>query len=291
MGTLSGNAIKNTYQGLLKTSDSAALTSSLKVIEDGTGVDSALSLSTTAVKVETLQINTLSEGSSNTVLVWDSSAKTVSKRPLPIFDPITTTVTGASNPTVTIADRAGNSTAIQFAAGNGLSITQSSNVITIGKGSETISTVSASGSLTAADSGKVIYLDATSLGSGRITLPTCAAGLYFKFVLTSDSGTPFKISTSDHSATTDTTNYFYGTVSTISLTDDKTASQRVTSATAAAAEQNYDTLSFDGDSATSGGLVGDVIELFGTSTTAWLVRAVIRTTHTTPSSVAVIGAS
>ena len=119
MGTLSGNAIKNTYQGLLKTSDAAALTSSLKIIEDGTGVDSALSLSTAAVKVETLQINTLSEGSSNTVLVWDSSAKTVSKRALPIFDPITTTVTGASDPTVTIADRAGNSTAIQFAAGNG----------------------------------------------------------------------------------------------------------------------------------------------------------------------------
>ena len=290
MGTLSGNSIKNTYQGLLKTSDAAALTSSLKIIEDGTGVDSALSLSTAAVKVETLQINTLSEGSSNTVLVWDSSAKTVSKRALPIFDPITTTVTGASDPTVTIADRAGNSTAIQFAAGNGLSITQSSNVITIGKGSETISTVSASSSLTAADSGKVIYIDATSLGSGRITLPTCAAGLYFKFVLTSDSGTPFKISTSDHGAGSQT-QYFYGTVSTISLTDDKTASQRVTAATAAAAEESYDNLSFDGDSATSGGLVGDVIELFGTSTTAWLVRAVIRTTNASPSGVAVIGAS
>ena len=290
MGTLSGNAIKNTYQGLLKTSDAAALTSSLKIIEDGTGVDSALSLSTAAVKVETLQINTLSEGSSNTVLVWDSSAKTVSKRALPIFDPITTTVTGASDPTVTIADRAGNSTAIQFAAGNGLSITQSSNVITIGKGSETISTVSASSSLTAADSGKVIYIDATSLGAGRITLPTCAAGLYFKFVLTSDSGTPFKISTSDHGAGSQT-QYFYGTVSTISLTDDKTASQRVTAATAAAAEESYDNLAFDGDSATSGGLVGDVIELFGTSTTAWLVRAVIRTTNASPSGVAVIGAS
>ncbi len=69
MGTLSGNAIKNTYQGLLKTSDAAALTSSLKVIEDGTGVDSALSLSTAAVKVETLEINTVANGSSSTVLV------------------------------------------------------------------------------------------------------------------------------------------------------------------------------------------------------------------------------
>ena len=290
MGTLSGNAIKNTYQGLLKTSDAAALTSSLKVIEDGTGVDSALSLSTTTVKAESLQINTVADGSSSTVLVWDSSSKTVSKRPLPIFDPITTTVTGASNPTVTIADRAGNSTAIQFVAGNGLSITQSSNVITIGKGSETVSTVSGSSSLAATDSGKVIYIDATSLGSGRITLPTCAVGLYYKFVLTSDSGTAFKISTSDHGAGSQT-QYFYGTVSTISLTDNKTASQRITAATAAANEENHDNLSFDGDSATSGGVVGDVIEIFGTSTTAWLVRAILRTTNSSPSSVAIIGAS
>tara|TARA_R110000822_G_scaffold68236_2_gene165956 strand:+ start:3272 stop:4147 length:876 start_codon:yes stop_codon:yes gene_type:complete len=291
MGTLSGNAIKNTYQGLLKTTDAGALTSSLKVIEDGTGVDSALSLSTTAVKVETLQINTLSEGSSNTVLVWDSSAKTVSKRALPIFDPITTTVTGALNPTITIADAASNSTAIQFAAGNGLSITQASNVITIGRGLETINTVSATGSITAADSGKVIYVDAETLDGGRITLPTCAAGLYFKFVLTSDDGAAFKIASADHSASTDTKEYFYGTISVISLTDDKNASQRVTSATGAAAEQNHDNLSFDGDAATSGGLVGDVIEIWGTSTTAWLVRAIIRTSHTTPSSIAVIGAS
>ena len=138
MGTLSGNAIKNTYQGLLKTSDAAALTSSLKVIEDGTGVDSALSLSTTTVKAESLQINTVDDGSSSTVLVWDSSSKTVSKRPLPIFDPITTTVTGATDPTVTIADRAGNSTAITFSGGKGLDVTQSGNTITVGSACKSV---------------------------------------------------------------------------------------------------------------------------------------------------------
>tara|TARA_R110000796_G_scaffold23944_2_gene68500 strand:+ start:1368 stop:2243 length:876 start_codon:yes stop_codon:yes gene_type:complete len=291
MGTLSGSTIKTTYQGLLKTSDAGALTSTLKVIEDGTGVDSALSLSTAAVKVETLEINTVASGSSSTVLVWDSSTKAVSKRPLPIFDPITTTVTSATNPVVTISDASSNSTAITFTGGNGIDITQASNVITIGRGLETINTVSATGSITAADSGKIIYLDAETLDGGRITLPTCAAGLYFKFVLTSDDGAPFKIASADHSASTDTKEYFYGTVSVISLTDDKNASQRVTSSTAAAAEQNHDNLSFDGDAATSGGLVGDVIEIWGTSATAWLVRAIIRTSHTTPSSIAVIGAS
>ena len=291
MGSLSGNTIKTTYQGLLKTTDAAALTSTLKVIEDGTGVDSALSLSTAAVKVETLEINTVVTGSSSTVLVWDSSTKAVSKRPLPIFDPIRTTVTSATNPVVTISDASSNSTAITFTGGNGIDITQASNVITIGRGLETINTVSATGSITAADSGKIIYLDAETLDGERITLPTCAAGLYFKFVLTSDDGAAFKIASADHSASTDTKQYFYGTVSVISLTDDKNASQRVTSATGAAAEQNHDNLSFDGDAATSGGLVGDVIEIWGTSTTAWLVRAIIRTSHTTPSSIAVIGAA
>ena len=37
MATLSGTVIKNTYQGLLKTSDSAAISGTLKTIQDGSG--------------------------------------------------------------------------------------------------------------------------------------------------------------------------------------------------------------------------------------------------------------
>ena len=49
--TLTGKAIKDTYQYLLKTTDNTTLSASLKVISDGNGNDSALQLSTGGVKV------------------------------------------------------------------------------------------------------------------------------------------------------------------------------------------------------------------------------------------------
>jgi hypothetical protein len=50
MGTpLTGSTVASTYTGLLKTSDNSALTSALKAIGDGSGIDSALQVSTTSV--------------------------------------------------------------------------------------------------------------------------------------------------------------------------------------------------------------------------------------------------
>jgi len=50
MGTpLTGSTVASTYTGLLKTSDNSALTSVLKAIGDGSGMDSALFVSTTEV--------------------------------------------------------------------------------------------------------------------------------------------------------------------------------------------------------------------------------------------------
>jgi hypothetical protein len=290
MGTLSGNAIKNTYQGLLKTSDAAALTSSLKVIEDGTGVDSALSLSTTAVKAESLQINTVADGSSSTVLVWDSSSKTVSKRPLPIFDPITTTVTSALNPTVTIADRAGNSTSIQFSGGTGIEVAQAANTITFAAKNKRISTITGTTTLTADDSGRIYLLDANAINGDTITLPTCANGLYFKFLFITTKGTEFNIVTAN-AGTSGTVERFIGKVVVQSTTDDQIAVQRVTNT---GNSYDNDTLSLDGDSATSGGMEGDVIEIYGctiSSVATWVIDARLTTTNANPSSIAVIGAS
>jgi hypothetical protein len=49
MGTpLTGSTVSSTYTGLLKTTDTAIFTSSLKTICDGGGNDSSLKLSTTA---------------------------------------------------------------------------------------------------------------------------------------------------------------------------------------------------------------------------------------------------
>lgn len=47
--TLTGNTVASTYTGLLKTGDTGAVTSTLKTISDGSGNDSALQVSTTAV--------------------------------------------------------------------------------------------------------------------------------------------------------------------------------------------------------------------------------------------------
>ena len=50
MGTpLTGSSVASTYTGLLKSSDNSALTTVLKAVGDGSGIDSALQLSTTAV--------------------------------------------------------------------------------------------------------------------------------------------------------------------------------------------------------------------------------------------------
>jgi hypothetical protein len=71
MGTsLLGLKPKNTYQGLLKTSDNTAINATTKFLSDGLGNDSALSLSTTLVGIGTsspigkLQVNNATNGAS-----------------------------------------------------------------------------------------------------------------------------------------------------------------------------------------------------------------------------------
>jgi len=49
--TLTGSTVASTYQSLLKVTDNSSLTSTLKTITDGTGVDSGLQVSTTDVNV------------------------------------------------------------------------------------------------------------------------------------------------------------------------------------------------------------------------------------------------
>ena len=290
MGTLSGNTIKTTYQGLLKTSDSAALTSSLKVIEDGEGNDSALSLSTAAVKVESLQINTPVFSGSSDVLVWDSTAKSVGFRTLPAFDAVTATVTGTSNPILTIADTAGSSSTVTFNSGTNIQVSNSSGTITFDNSTQTVNNITTGVTLTAADSDKTHFIDANTLSGGTIVLPTAAAGLYFKFVIVDASSTAFKITT-NNAAGSGTVQRFIGKVVVNSTTDDQVAVQKVINT---GNTFDNDTLSIDGDAATSGGNEGDVIHLHCatiSSVATWVVDARLTTTNANPSSIAVIGAS
>ena len=159
MATLSGNSIKNTYQGLLKTSDSAAVSGTLKTIEDGSGNSTALSVSSTTVKAAALEIDAPLRASSTNVLVWDASTKSVGYRTLPVFETVTATVTGATNPTLAIADSGGTTSSFVFSGGVGVDVTQASNTITFANTSQTTNLVNDTVSLTAADSGKVHLLD------------------------------------------------------------------------------------------------------------------------------------
>ena len=290
MATLSGNSIKNTYQGLLKTSDSAAVSSTLKTIQDGSGNDTALSVSSTTVKAATLQIDAPLTASSTNVLVWDASTKSVGYRTLPSFETVTTTITGATNPTVAIADSGGNSTSIVFSGGVGVDVTQASNTITFANTTQTTNLIDGAVSLTAADSGKVHLVDANTLNGGTVTLPTCAAGLYFKFIFITTRGTEFNIVTAN-AGTSGTVQRFIGKVSVESTTDEQRAVQIVANT---GNSYDNDTLSLDGDSATSGGNQGDVIEIYGatiSSVATWVVDARLTTTNSNPSSIAVIGAA
>ena len=84
MATLTGQKVKDSYQSILKL-DSGTLTTSNKVVEDGAGNDSALSLSTTDVQVNgTLNFGTTPTSSSTelSVLLVDGSTGDVVTREL-----------------------------------------------------------------------------------------------------------------------------------------------------------------------------------------------------------------
>lgn len=79
--TLQGTQIRNTYNSVLKTTNNTSLGGSLKVISDGDGNDSALSLSSTEVKVESLSIENVSSNESLTkMLMWNDSTKNIERR-------------------------------------------------------------------------------------------------------------------------------------------------------------------------------------------------------------------
>ncbi len=81
MATLSGNKVKDTYTSLLKL-DSNGVTSSLKVVEDGAGTDSALKLSTDTVEVDGILSFTTApttDSSELTVLLVDASNNVVKR--------------------------------------------------------------------------------------------------------------------------------------------------------------------------------------------------------------------
>lgn len=98
---LTGSKIKNTYTGLLKTSDNSTLSASgVKAVSDGAGNDSPLNLSQSEVGVGDYLFPSL-DGTSNQIMITDGSGT------LSFIDNVSAslvTVTVSTTPSVNLSD-------------------------------------------------------------------------------------------------------------------------------------------------------------------------------------------
>ena len=282
MGTLSGNRIKQTYQGLLKTSDAAALTSALKVIEDGTGVASALSLSTAEVKVDALKIGsgpTSLTTATDTNVLTISNDGTITKRAFPANNTVTTTtgITGSS-PFITIAQSAGTSKTVKFSGGAGITLSHNSGTdtitVTADSAAPSVTSLSVGGVGISASAGSNVYLldcdSIASSGTPKIFLPAITGvGDNLKFIVDIESNATMEIQSSGDDR-------FYGKVTLDKLDGSARAIQSISESTSV--NSTITAIELGRLSNTTGCKIGDVIECIAKDTNSWLVTAHLTTT-------------
>ena len=286
--TLSGTQIRNTYSGILKAGDNAAISSSLKTISDGQGNDTALSLSDSQVKVTNLLIDSPGNSSADEVLVRDSSTGLIGKRRFPNFKSVTlsngsgTSVNGASDAlALTITDSAANTSTASFQSGTNMTLTGSSGTYTYSYGRRALQKITAGVTLAASDYGETLFCDASgSLGGAILTLPEAIEGAFFR-VYIDVAGGAFDI----NAATGD---YFYGAVHVDSTSADNHALQTVTRADAAASVSSYNQLTIHAAASTTGGAAGSFLELTCYDAAGWFVTGHLISTNGNPGSIATI---
>ena len=208
MATLSGTKIKETYTGLLKLVNNAAVDGTLERVTTGEDTATALQLSTTTVKADALQIDSVIERSITKTLVWNSTTKEVGFREIPASITAVATITvtgGASNGVVRFTDNAAATTDITFNNGSNIQVIgdASSNTITIESTKRSVQSVSPTNSnigLSTTVYGSHVLMDLTDLaGGGEITLPPAVEGAYFtiQIKVKSTSATKIKASSGD----------------------------------------------------------------------------------------------
>lgn len=205
MATLSGTKIKETYTGLLKLVNNAAVDGTLERVTTGEDTATALQLSTTTVKADALHIDSVIERSITKTLVWNSTTKEVGYREIPASITAVATITvtgGASNGVVRFTDNAAATTDITFNNGSNIQVIgdASANTITIESTKRSVQSVSPTNAnigLSTSVYGSHVLLNLTSLaGGGEVTLPPAVEGAYFTIQIKAKSTTATKIKTS-----------------------------------------------------------------------------------------------
>lgn len=131
--TLSNTQIRNTYIGLLKTTDNSAVAGALKTVSDGSGNDTGLKVSSNEVNVNSLSIESVpANGALTKMLMWNDSTKDVEYRNynpsgvnLITADTITSPGDGAQ------IQLDGGPAICNFIAGSNIEITGSGSSVTI----------------------------------------------------------------------------------------------------------------------------------------------------------------
>lgn len=282
MATLTGKKIKDTYYGLLKTTDDLAVASSLKIITTAENTNSGLSLSTTTVKAQNLQIETVAEDSTETkTLVWDSTSKVVGFRTIPASVTATSsvTVTGStSSGVVQYTDQSGNTTDLTWASGTNIQVSgvAADDEITVAHTKRSVGKIDSSTDvgLDTSSFGKYIFLDLNAMNGAAITLPPAEGGAFIDFAIETGSATA---TTAIKAAPGDDMNgrvIVYETGA-----DDYHVDY---------AASGNDQISLAGQGTTTGGSRGDTIRFICYSDVTWFVDAHL-TSKTTITNVDVFG--
>ena len=143
-----------------------------------------------------------------------------------------------------------------------------------------VKTLTAATTLTSADAGKIIVVNAAAIA---VTLPTAEAGMVFDFVFMIDTTAGATIVASSGDC-------FFGTVTVNSTTKTKSSAQSIDHATAIGTVASYDNLDFVHDSQTLGGKAGDSVRLVAVDDTAWMVNGALVSDGNDPDAIAAINA-
>jgi len=275
MATLQGTKVKDTYLGLLKTSDAGAVTGTLKTVQDGGGNDSALQLATTKVMVEKLEINSPSVTTDTNILTWNQTTKSVGYKALSSAASVSVTydVTTATEPDLQITDNLGTTKTTAFRGGTNITLDGSESgdtaTITFSNDTKTQLTFGTAAGIPAANSGKLIKLKLNTLSSGDvITLPPAAEGVYFDFLIIASNNNPIHIDAASGDR-------IKGRVTLTSTTKGQSISQIESGS-------STDRITLEADSTTTGGSFGDSFRLIAVDGDDWLLDAVLTTTAASP---------